>query len=502
MALRRIKIFDTTLRDGEQSPGCSMHINEKIELALQLEKLGVDIIEAGFAASSPGDFDSVKVVAGLVKNSAVASLSRALVADIDKAYDAVKGAVSPRIHVFLATSPLHMQYKLKMSGEEVLRRIEESVKYAKSKLSDVEFSAEDASRSDRDFLKIALETAIKSGATVINIPDTVGYCTPGEMYDLIRFIRENVEGADRVDLSAHNHNDLGLAVANTLAMVEAGISQAECTVNGIGERAGNASLEEIVMGINTRPYLYNAETRINTKEIYKTCKLVSNIIGVNLHPTKPIVGANVFAHESGIHQHGVLAKKETYEILSPEAVGIPQNKIVLGKHSGKHAFSEHLTAMGYHDIGAEKIQELFDEFKRLCDIKKSVSNKDIEALLSNKKLESNLKYVLDNFVINCKKGNAYAAVSIKCGEEVRTAIQDGDGPIDSSFLAVDKIVGKSFVLYDYGVQSVGEGRDALGESYVRLALDGGESVIGRGVSTDVIESGILAYIDAVNKLLA
>ncbi|MDR3293166.1 MAG: 2-isopropylmalate synthase [Clostridiales bacterium] len=498
---RQIKIFDTTLRDGEQSPGCSMHINEKIELALQLERLGVDVIEAGFAASSEGDFNSVATIAERLKNTTVASLARAMISDIDRAYEAVRRGVSPRIHIFLATSPLHMQYKLKKSEDEVLRLIEESVKYAKSKVSDIEFSAEDASRSERAFLARAFETAIKSGATVVNIPDTVGYCTPTEMYDLARFVKENVKGADKVDLSAHNHNDLGLAVANTLAMVEAGISQVECTVNGIGERAGNAALEEIVMGLNTRPYLYDAETRINTKEIYRTCKLVSNIIGVNIHPTKPIVGANAFAHESGIHQHGVLAKKETYEILSPEAIGIPENKIVLGKHSGKHAFSEHLKEMGYHDISSEKMEELFLEFKRLCDVKKSVSNKDIEALLSNKKMEKNLLYTLINFVINCKKGNAYAAVSIKCGDEVKTVIEEGDGPIDSAFRAIDVVTGRTFMLCDYGVQSVSEGQDALGESYVRLSLDGGAAVTGRGVSTDVIESGILAYIDAVNKLL-
>jgi 2-isopropylmalate synthase len=479
-----------------------MHINEKIELALQLERLGADIIEAGFAASSPGDFDSVRTIAQRIKNCRVASLARALAADVDKAYEAIKDAAAPRIHIFLATSPLHMQYKLKMTEDEVLSRIAESVKYAKSKVFDVEFSAEDASRSDRGFLKKAFEAAVKAGATVINMPDTVGYCTPGEMYDLARFVKENVKGADKVDLSAHNHNDLGLAVANSLAMVEAGITQVECTVNGIGERAGNASLEEIVMGINTRPYLYNAETRVNTKEIYKTCKLVSNIIGVNIHPTKPIVGGNAFAHEAGIHQHGVLAKKETYEILSPESVGIPENKIVLGKHSGKHAFYEHLKEMGYRDINGERLQELFDEFKRLCDVKKSVSNRDIEALLSNKSLEKNLKYTLENFVINCKKGNAYAAVSIRCGDnEIKTEIQDGDGPIDGAFRAVDKIVGRNFMLSDYGVQSVTEGKEALGESYVRLSLENGASVIGRGVSTDVIESGILAYVDAVNKLL-
>jgi 2-isopropylmalate synthase len=498
---KQIKIFDTTLRDGEQSPGCSMHINEKIELALQLERLRVDIIEAGFAASSQGDFDSVKTIAERIKDCTVASLSRVLIPDIDRSYEAIKKAASPRIHIFLATSDLHMKYKLKMSGDEVLRRIEESVKYAKKKVFDVEFSAEDASRSDREFLRKAFEVAVRAGATVLNLPDTVGYCTPDEMRDLARFIKENVAGADKVDLSAHNHNDLGLAVANSLAMVEGGVTQVECTVNGIGERAGNASLEEIVMGIRTRPHLYGAETRVNTREIYKTCRLVSNIIGVNIHPTKPIVGGNAFAHESGIHQHGVLAKKETYEILSPEAVGIPENKIVLGKHSGKHAFSEHLKDMGYGDISAERLGELFDEFKRLCDVKKSVSNRDLEALLSNKSLEKNLKYSLENFVINCKKGNAYGAVSMNCGGEIRTEIESGDGPIDSAFLAVDKLVGKNFILSDYGVQSVTEGKEALGESYVRLALPDGESVVGRGVSTDVIESSILAYIDAVNKLL-
>ena len=499
--MKRIKIFDTTLRDGEQSPGCSMHIDEKIELALQLERLGVDIIEAGFAASSQGDLDSVSKIAASIKNCGIASLSRALVSDIDKAYEAVRRAVSPRIHIFIATSPLHMKYKLRMGEDEVLRKVEESIKYAKSKVSDVEFSAEDCSRSDRKFLVKVFSTAIKSGATTINLPDTVGYCMPNEMFDLVKYIREHTDGADRVDISAHNHNDLGLAAANTLAMIEAGATQAECTVNGIGERAGNASLEELVMALNTRPHYYEAETRINTKEIYKTCRLVSKITGVNIHPTKPIVGANAFAHESGIHQHGVLAKKETYEILSPEAVGIPENKIVLGKHSGKHAFSEHLADMGYRDIGGDKLQELFEEFKRLCDIKKSVSNKDIEALLTNKSMEKNLFYALENFVINCKKGSAFAAVSIKCGGESKTVIEEGDGPIDSAFKAVDRIAGRNFALSDYGVSSVSEGQDALGESYVRLSLDGGAVVTGRGVSTDIIESGILAYLDAVNKLL-
>ncbi len=496
---RKIKIFDTTLRDGEQSPGCSMTIGEKLEVAAQLERLNVDIIEAGFAVSSPGDFESVREVSRIIKNCGVASLARAARGDIDAAYDALKNAAAPRIHIFLATSPLHMEYKLKMSPETVLEKIADSVKYARSFIPDIEFSAEDASRSDREFLAKACSVAVKHGATTINIPDTVGYCTPQEMHDLIRYLMNNVAGAEKVTFSAHNHNDLGLGVANSLSMILAGAGQVECTVNGIGERAGNSSLEEIVMGLATRPHFYEAKTDIVTTEIYKACRLVSNITGVKIHPTKPIVGANAFAHESGIHQHGVLAKRETYEIMSPESVGIPENRIVLGKHSGKHAFSEHLKLMGY-DLPDDKLPEAFNAFKVLADKKKYVSDKDIEALLSTGvKTQLPRRCALENFSISCSKGTASASLILRVENDFITHSANGDGPIDAAFNAVNQALKTEYVLSDYNVTSVTGGNDALGESMVRLSY-GGVTAVGRGVSTDVIESGILAYIDAVNKL--
>ena len=345
--MKRIKIFDTTLRDGEQSPGCSMNLPEKIEMAKQLEKLGVDIIEAGFAIASPMDHKSVQAIAGAVTNCTVASLARCTKGDIDAAWDAVKEAKHPRIHVFLATSEIHMKYKLQMSPEQVLQRISDMVSYAKSFCDDIEFSAEDASRSDWAFLAQCYSNAVAAGATTLNVPDTVGYSTPAEMAELITYLRQNVTGVENVDISVHCHNDLGMAVANSLACVKAGATQIECTVNGIGERAGNASLEEIVMALHTRRDFYDAETNINTKQIYRSSKLLSNITGVPIPPSKAIVGANAFAHESGIHQHGVIANAQTYEIMNSMDVGIPQNTMVLGKHSGKHALREKLISMGY-----------------------------------------------------------------------------------------------------------------------------------------------------------
>ena len=340
--MKRIKIFDTTLRDGEQSPGCSMNLPEKIEMAKQLEKLGVDIIEAGFAIASPMDHKSVKAIAGAVTNCTVASLARCTKGDIDAAWDAVKEAKHPRIHVFLATSDIHMEYKLQMTREQVLQRISEMVAYARSFCEDIEFSAEDASRSEWAFLAQCYSDAVAAGATTLNVPDTVGYSTPQEMSELITYLRQNVAGIENVDISVHCHNDLGMAVANSLACVKAGATQIECTVNGIGERAGNASLEELVMAIHTRRDFYDAETGINTKQIYRSSKLLSNITGVPIPPSKAIVGANAFAHESGIHQHGVIANAQTYEIMNSVDVGIPQNTMVLGKHSGKHALREKL----------------------------------------------------------------------------------------------------------------------------------------------------------------
>ena len=340
--MKQIKIFDTTLRDGEQSPGCSMHLSEKLEIAQALERMKVDVIEAGFAIASPGDFESVKAIAGVLKDCTVASLARAVQKDIDAAYEAIKGAASPRIHTFIATSPVHMQHKLKMSPERVLEMIEESVRYAKGYCSDVEFSAEDAMRSEPEFLAKAVYTAIKAGATVVNIPDTVGYVTPAEMVNMITYLKNNVANIDEAEISVHCHNDLGMAVANSLAAVSAGATQVECTVNGLGERAGNAALEEIVMALHTRKNLLNASCGVDTTRIYQTSKLVYNILGLQPPINKAIVGQNAFAHESGIHQHGVLANRETYEIMTPESIGLPTNRMVLGRHSGRHAVESRL----------------------------------------------------------------------------------------------------------------------------------------------------------------
>lgn len=496
--MKTIKIFDTTLRDGEQSPGCSMNLQEKIEVAKQLEKLGVDVIEAGFAIASPGDFLSVKTIAETVKDVTVASLSRALKKDIDRAYEAVKGAVSPRIHTFLATSPIHMEYKLKMKPEDVLVQAADMVRYAKSLCGDVEFSAEDASRSEPEFLYRVFEAVIKAGATCINVPDTVGYAMPEEFYELVRGIKQNVRGIEKVDLSVHCHNDLGLGVANTLAAIRAGATQAECTINGIGERAGNAALEEIVMGLSTRQDLYGFATNINTKQIYNASRLISAITGVSVQPNKAVVGANAFAHEAGIHQHGVLANKKTYEIMTPESIGLPDNVIVLGKHSGKHAFSERLKTLGYA-LDDTHIQTAFEKFKDLADRKKDVSDLDLRALVEVDSFDIPNEYEFDTFVIN--SGNRMTATAVvKLTHEGNTMEEaaTGDGPVDAAFNAVERCIGESFVLEDYIVRSVTGGKDAQGEVIVKLEKDG-KKARGRGLSTDVVEASVKAYVDAINK---
>ncbi|MGI5849705.1 MAG: 2-isopropylmalate synthase [Christensenellales bacterium] len=498
MVMKRIKIFDTTLRDGEQSPGCSMNLQEKIEVAYQLEKLNVDVIEAGFAIASPGDFVSVKTIAELVKDTCVASLSRALKKDIDRSYEALKNAAAPRIHTFIATSPIHMQYKLKMSADSVLDQAIEMVRYAKSLCSDIEFSAEDASRSEPEFLYKIIEGVIKAGATCINIPDTVGYSMPEEFYELILGIKNNVKGIEKVDLSVHCHNDLGLAVANTLAAVRAGATQVECTVNGIGERAGNAALEEIVMAINTRNDLYQFTTSVDTKQIYNASRLISSITGVAVQQNKAIVGANAFAHEAGIHQHGVLANKQTYEIMTPESIGLPENVIVLGKHSGKHAFDDRLKALGY-SLDAQRLQYCFEKFKELADRKKDVSDMDLRALVELDKFDIPSKYEFDTFVINSgNKMTATAVVKIIHNDDILEEAATGDGPVDAAFNAIERCVGISFSLEDYIVRSVTGGKDAQGEVVVKLDK-GGRQFRGRGLSTDIVEASVKAYIDAINR---
>lgn len=498
---RQIVVFDTTLRDGEQSPGCSMNIREKIEIARQLELLKVDVIEAGFAIASPGDFESVRQVAAAVREPVVASLSRALERDIDRSWEALRGARRPRIHTFIATSDIHMQYKLKMTREQVLAQTAAMVAHARNLCGDVEFSAEDATRSDREFLCRVFEAAIAAGAGVLNVPDTVGYATPQEMAELIAFLRENVRGIERVTLATHCHNDLGLAVANTLSAVQAGVTQVECTINGIGERAGNAALEEVVMAIRTRPALYGAQCGIDTTQLYPASRLLSTIISQDVQPNKAIVGANAFAHEAGIHQHGVMANRATYEIMSPEAIGLPKNRIVLGKHSGRHALEERLRDMGYA-LSKETVDRIAEEFKKLADMKKEIDDRDLEALVEphiDNNIQQRIAY--DRFVVN--SGNTISATAIvrvvKDGEPVEQ-VSTGDGPIDAAFKAIDKIAGTSFKLESYRIHSATEGQDALGVADVRLSANG-RSERGRGTSTDVIEASIKAYLNAVNRFM-
>lgn len=497
---KHIKIFDTTLRDGEQSPGCSMNLGEKIKVARQLERLGVDIIEAGFAVASKGDFEAVEAIAKTVKECTVASLSRAIPKDIDVAWDAIKFAKKPRIHTFIATSDIHMQYKLRKTPEEVIEQTREMVAYSKKYCEDIEFSAEDASRSDWDFLCRVFDTAIKAGATVINVPDTVGYTTPEEYAKLIRYVKENTPGIHKVDVSVHCHNDLGMAVANTLAAAKAGATQLECTINGIGERAGNAALEELVMGIQTRKDFYDFTTSIRSKEIYHSSRLISSITGQNVQANKAIVGANAFAHESGIHQHGVLANKETYEIMTPESIGLSENRMVLGKHSGRHAFDDRLKTLGY-DLPKEAVDKAFKEFKHLADKKKVVSDRDIEALVEQQDSVVEERYSLEGYVIN--SGNtitATASVRLKDGEEIIEDVSTGDGPVDAALKAIDRLIGRGFELHDYQISSVTEGKDAQG--IVTVAIKYKHKIYkGKGLSTDIIQSSIDAYLNAINRLL-
>lgn len=499
--MNQIKIFDTTLRDGEQSPGCSMNLKEKIEVAKCLERLKVDVIEAGFAISSPGDFESVKTIAETVRDCSVASLARATQKDIDCAWEAVKNAADPRIHVFLATSPLHMEYKLKMTPEQVLARTAEMVKYAKQYTSNIEFSCEDATRSDTDFLIQVVNAAVKNGATVINLPDTVGYTTPDEMRKLIEDVMAGVENSDKVEFSVHCHNDLGMAVANSLECVRAGATQVECTVNGIGERAGNASLEEIVMALRTRKDFYDAETGVNTKQIYRSSKLLSNITGVPIPPSKAIVGANAFAHESGIHQHGVIANARTYEIMNSTDVGIPQNTMVLGKHSGKHALREKLESMGY-ELSDEELESVFTRFKDLADKKKNITSSDIEALVLHRQAAVQGSCQLVSHVVNTGHGVPnISCIKLQRGDEQIEDVAIGTGPLDASFKAINRMLHMDVKLESFSLNAVTDGEDAIGEAVVKVSGPDGRSYTGSGLSTDIIESSIRAYVNGINKIM-
>ncbi len=497
---RKIEIFDTTLRDGEQTPGISLNVKEKLEIARQLEKLSVDVIEAGFPIASNGDFNAVKAIAENVKGPVITGLARANFKDIDRAAEALKAAERPRIHTFIASSPIHMKYKLKMTEEQVLEAAVAAVKRAKSFVEDVEFSAEDASRSDVEFLCRLFSAAIKAGATVINIPDTVGYTTPGEFGQLIKTIIEKVPEIDKVKVSVHCHDDLGMAVANSLEAVIYGATQVECAVNGLGERAGNAALEEIVMALDTRKDFYQVEHGINTKQIYRISKMVSTITGIFIQPNKAIVGANAFAHESGIHQHGVLTEKSTYEIMTPQSIGLTTNTLVLGKHSGRHAFAERLKEMGY-ELSQDELNKAFERFKDLADRKKEISDLDIEAIVEDQVMKLPQHIELECFQVSTgNKAIATATVRVNVNGKVIEEASTGDGPIDAIYKAIERACNMNCKLVDYSIRSVTEGKDALGEVTVRVEKDG-RTFLGRGLSIDIIEASAMAYTNAMNKTM-
>ncbi|MDI6893489.1 MAG: 2-isopropylmalate synthase [Bacillota bacterium] len=498
---RRVLIFDTTLRDGEQSPGVSLTPAEKLEIARQLARLRVDVIEAGFPVASPGDFEAVTAIAREVRGPVICALARANPVDIDRAAAALAGAERKRIHTFIASSDVHMKYKLRKEPREVLEAAVAAVKRARQYTEDVEFSAEDATRSRPEFLCTLFRAAIDAGATTINVPDTVGYTTPREFAELIRFLRENVPGIDGVVISVHCHDDLGLAVANSLAAVEAGAGQVECAVNGIGERAGNASLEEVVMALKVRQDALGASPAIATEQIYRTSRLVATLTGMPVPPNKAVVGANAFAHESGIHQDGVLKERTTYEIIRPEDVGVPAGRLVLGKHSGRHAFRERLLALGYQ-LREEDVEKAFARFKEMADRKKDISDRDLEALVENEVLKEPEVWSLDCFQVSTgNRSLPTATVSlVKNGQVVQEAAC-GDGPVDALLRAVERAVGADFHLLEFSLKAVTGGKDALGEAAVRVERDGAV-YSGRGVSTDVLEASVRAYLQAVNRWLS
>jgi len=497
----RIVIFDTTLRDGEQSPGASMNLDEKMRIAQVLEAMGVDIIEAGFPIASEGDFEAVNEIAKVVKNSTVCGLARATRGDIERCAEAVKPAVRSRIHTFISTSPLHMEYKLQMAPEAVFEKVIESVTLARNFTDDVEWSAEDGSRTEHDFLCRCVEAAIDAGARTINIPDTVGYALPFEFAALIEMLFNRVPNIDKAIISVHCHNDLGLAVANSLAAVQAGARQIECTINGLGERAGNAAMEEIVMAMKTRQDSMAYVTGIDSSHIIKASKLVSTVTGFTVQPNKAIVGANAFAHESGIHQDGMLKHAGTYEIMTPESVGLSTSKLVLGKHSGSHAFSEKLNDLGY-DLGDNAIKDAFKRFKDLADVKKEVFDEDIIALVDDEVVATNDNIKLLSMEIKC--GTVHrppkAEVELEVGGVAKSCARTGDGPVDAAFNCIKELFPHEARLQLYQVHAVTEGTDAQAKVTVRLE-EGGKTVNGQSADTDTMVASVKAYINALNKLL-
>lgn len=499
--MRKIYIFDTTLRDGEQSPGVNLNTKEKVEIALQLEKLGVDRMEAGFPAASPGDLAAVNAVALAVKNATVIGLSRSREQDIDAVVEALKGAQDPCIHLFLATSPIHRMHKLRMEKEQVLETAERAIRYAKQYFSKIEFSPEDAGRTELDFLCEVTDMAIRAGATVVNVPDTVGYLYPTEYGNIFKTLKENVPNIETIQLSAHCHNDLGMATANALAAILNGADQIEGTINGIGERAGNTALEEIALALETRSDFFGAKTTLNLKEIAKTSRLVSKLTGMVVPGNKAIVGANAFAHESGIHQDGMLKEKTTYEIISPDTIGLRESKLVLGKHSGRHAFREKLIDLGY-ELEEETVNMAFAKFKDLADRKKNVTDEDIRAMLEEKLIDTPEVFILETIQVNYgNQSTPSASVRIRKAEgEVAEEVAIGNGSVDAIYNAIDKVTLETVELEDYSIKSVSQGKDAQGEVHVILKQDD-VSAQGRGLSTDILEASARAYIDALNRLI-
>jgi 2-isopropylmalate synthase len=499
--MRIIKIFDTTLRDGEQSPGASMNVGEKLQVAKQLARLGVDIIEAGFAIASPGDFEAIKTICNEVEGPVICSLARAREEDIKRAWEAIKEASKKRIHTFHSTSDIHLKHQFRVGREEALKRSVEMVRLAKGFVDDVEFSPMDATRTDIGYLCEVVEAVIEAGALTVNIPDTVGYSIPSEFGEVIKVIRERVKNIDKAVISVHCHNDLGLAASNSLSAVLNGAGQIECTINGIGERAGNCSMEEVVMALRTRRDIFDADTNITTEEIMRSSRLVTKITGMYVQPNKAIVGANAFAHESGIHQDGLLKEKSTYEIIRPETIGLHKTKFVLGKHSGRHAFRTRLNELGY-TLNDNELNSAFERFKRLADLKKEIYDEDLEFLITEELTTVPETYSLVDLNISSGMNQRpNAVIKLRVREEIIEKTEHGDGPVDAVFKAVASITGTKSSLLKYEVKAITGGTDALGEVVVSLEEDG-NSVSGHGNDTDIIIASARAYINALNKLSA
>lgn len=497
---RQITIFDTTLRDGEQSPGCSMNLDEKLQVAQALADLGVDVIEAGFPITSVGDFEAVREISKTVSGATICGLARCHERDIDRAWEALQHGDDVRIHVFLATSAIHREFKLKMGKEEIIRRAIAGVQRAKAHCENIEFSPEDAARTEIDFLCRVVEAAIAAGATTVNIPDTVGYATPAHFADVISNLVNRVPNIDQAVISVHCHNDLGLAVANSLAAVENGAGQIECTINGLGERAGNCSLEEVVMALRTRGDFYEADTKINTPRLVPVSRLVSNITGMVVQRNKAIVGRNAFAHEAGIHQDGMLKERTTYEIMRPEDVGFTQTDLVLGKHSGRAALADRAKALGYH-LSDEQLAAVFEDFKALADKKKEVYDGDIAALIEQRKSQVVDQWQLVTYEVQATNGQApTATVTLSRGDQqVTKSTDEGDGPLDALYRVIEEITEKSVVVRDFRVQSATRGKDAQGESIIEVEYEN-KTYRGRGVSTDTVEAGTRAFLNAINHI--